>query len=112
MLNLGKITANDKLVIETAVDEFIKDGYRKLTNDKSVARTNRDSAKSLRDSLKNNEAKLHIEQLRIMYIALVLFQDEMIEAESTGFKDGMQSVFKETFDKLIPKLEFIVDSML
>lgn len=111
-MDLGKLNQNDIAVIKISVSEYIKSGYLKFTEDKSVALHNRKSAITLQELLDSRESKFHVEQLRVMYIALLVQQEEFDLAESTGFKDEMASVYRKSLDKLIPKLESIIEPLL
>jgi len=102
---LGELTPDDKDVIQAAINEFLKFGY-KLIDDNNTASLYTRSAKSFKEKLENNSVSFTTDELRILHHSLVLLRDNMNEADSLGFTNqSMNDKFTTTFDKLIQDLE-------
>lgn len=110
--DLGKITSSDQFVVEVSLDHFVNEGYLSFTDDKAVATHNRNSAISLLDTFKRKDSNVSIEHMRVLFIALVLLQEEYRQGNIESHP-GISSInFETTFNKLIPKLETLVNSAL
>jgi len=102
---LVKLTPDDKVVIQNAINEFLKFGY-KLIDDNNTASLYKRSALSFNNKFKNNAVSFTIDELRILHHSLVLLRENMNESDSFGFSNQiMKAKFTTTFDKLIQDLE-------
>lgn len=110
MVDFSNITHIDNIVIESAVESFIEDGYDKDTDDLEIANQNKNSALSLLNSLKNKEPNLHLEHLRVMYLSLLYLQETITEADLPNLKNNKQQQIIKTCDKVIPKLDEVFSS--
>ena len=102
---LKELTLDDKDVIQSAINEFLKFGY-KLIDDNNTASLYKRSAMAFKEKFENNSVSFTTDELRILHHSLVLLRDNLNEADSLGFTDqSMIDKFTTTFDKLIPELE-------
>lgn len=102
---LGELTPDDKDVIQAAINEFLKFGY-KLIDDNNTASLYKSSAMIFKEKFENNSSSFTTDEFRILHYSLVLLRDNLNEADSLGFTDqSMNDKFTVSFDKLIPGLE-------
>ncbi|MDM5234483.1 hypothetical protein [Lysinibacillus pakistanensis] len=102
---LGELTPDDKDVIQAAIDEFLKFGYKLIDENKTASLYKR-SATTFKEKFENNSVSFTTDELRILHHSLVLLRDNMNEADSLGYVDQtMKAKFTTTFDKLMPSLE-------
>lgn len=111
MIDLSDLTFEDHLIVQSAVENFLEDGFDRHTDDRSVISANRKTAKSLLKLFKTKNPKLNAEHFRVIYSAVLDLRDDCKESFSLGHRD--EELFKvlSTCNKLIPRFQDFFDSI-
>lgn len=111
MINLSDLTSDDHVVVYSAIESFLEDGYNRHTDDEEVIAANLKTSKDLLTLLNTDRPKLNLEHFRVMYSALLDLEDDINEAISLGAKDGRMTMILNTCNKLNPRFEKLFDSI-
>ena len=108
---LSDIDDNDRAVFIVALDEFTKE-IRHYSKDRATASFNKKQAKSAKNKIEVKAQRFSADEIRVLYIALYMIEENLVSIEQSGFTDDMSAQLHATLDKFLPKLEEFVNSLL
>lgn len=105
------VTTQDRAVFITALKEFPK-AAKQYTHDPSAGALNKRVAKSVINKIEVKAQRFSADEMRILYLALLLFEEKITPVEEDSSNDNIANQVQETLNKFLPPLEDFVNNLL